>query len=409
MDEDQLYFNFENRFRGDRNDVINSFKVYDGSIAYCQSKFNNLNALDIGCGRGEWIEKLSSSGFNCVGIEINESMVKHCMEYGFNILQGDALDILKSLPENKYSLISIFHVIEHLEKGYIDKIFAECKRLISPGGLFLIETPSIDNIIVSSKTFYLDSSHINKINPDNLLYSLQNSGFNFAKYYYINSGPLFNAHPQNLTRVLNGIAQDLCVIASISNIQNQCKPSEYSLIEETLVQGLSTLAAATEFDQSLRVTEQRILNNELALFKMEQRLMVLEEKYNSLQNIYEFLRSSLPFKALRLLKKLVVKLNNISILVIKKILKQFLNFFPQLNILSLLKFAKKRNLIISIIVYLLRKFGMERQAYMLPITFKKLNKSEDHSSKINSKLMNNYKLSLRANKIYEKIKSRLSK
>ena len=98
MDDDQLYFNFENRFRGNREDVINSFKVYDGSIAYCKNKFNTLNALDIGCGRGEWIEKLSSSGFNCLGIEVNESMVESCMEYGLNILQGDALNILKSLP-----------------------------------------------------------------------------------------------------------------------------------------------------------------------------------------------------------------------------------------------------------------------------------------------------------------------
>ncbi len=409
MDEDQNYFDFENRFRGNRNDVINSFTVYDGSIAYCQSKFNNLYALDIGCGRGEWIEKLTSSGFNCLGIETNEVMVEKCMEYGFNILHGDALDLLKSLPDNKYSLISSFHVIEHLEKDYLDKIFAECKRLIAPGGLFLIETPSIDNIIVSSKTFYLDNSHINKINPDSLIYSLHNLGFNFAKYYYINSGPLSDAHPQNLTRVLNGIAQDICVISSISNIKNESDSSQYSLIEETLVQGLSTFAAATEFDQSLRSTNQRIINNELALFKIEQRLMVLEEQYKRWKDIYETLYNSLPLKAVRFLRKIIVKLNKIIILIIKSILNKFLIFFPKSNLLNLFKFARNNNLIISIIVVCLRKIGMERQAYMLPIRFKKLNKSEIYFSRINANLMNNYKLSLRANNIYEKIKSRLPK
>ncbi len=408
MDEDQFYLNFENRFRGKRDDVINSFKVYDGSIAYCKSKFNNLNALDIGCGRGEWLEKLSSSGFKCLGIEINESMVRKCLEYGLNILQGDALNILKSLPDNHYSLISIFHVIEHLDKNYLDKIFAECKRLLTPGGLFLIETPSIDNIIVSSKTFYLDSSHINKINPDNLVYSLEKSGFIFAKYYYINSGPLYNAHPQNLTRVLNGIAQDLSVIASNTNILNECKPFEVSQIEDTLVQGLSTLEAATEFDQSLRSSDQRIIDNELTLFKIEKRLMVLEAQYKSLKNVYEIFNNSLPLKALRFFKKIIYKYIKLIFLLLKKFLNLFFNRFPKISLLNILKFVKNNNFIISIIVYVLRKLGMKRQAYMLPKTFIKVNKSEGKASKINSILMNNYILSSRSSEIYRKIKSRLS-
>tara|TARA_Y100001968_G_scaffold332496_1_gene390869 strand:- start:6460 stop:7689 length:1230 start_codon:yes stop_codon:yes gene_type:complete len=409
MDDDQLYFNFENRFRGNRQDVINSFKVYDGSIAYCKSKFNTLNALDIGCGRGEWIEKLSFSGFDCLGIESNDSMVESCIENGFNIIHGDALNILKSLSDNKYSLISIFHVIEHLEKDYLDKILSQCNRLLTPGGLFLIETPSIDNIIVSSKTFYLDSSHINKINPDSLIYSLQNLGFNFAKYYYINSGPLFNADPLNLTRVLNGIAQDICIIASNINIQKDCESSEYLRIEETLVQGLSTLAAATDFDKSLRLTDQKILDNELALFKLEKRVMYLEEQNKSLKKIYASLNNSLPLKVLRLLKKIIAKINKFIFLAIKNILSKLIYFFPKLKVLSLLRCSKNNTSIISIMVYVLRKVGMERQAYMLPITFKKLSKYQDRSSKTNSILMNNYKLSLPANKIYKNLKSRLTK
>ena len=51
----------------------------------------------------------------------------------------------------------------------------------------LLKFPTEKKVTPIDKTFYLDSSHINKINPDNLVYSLEKSGFIFAKYYYINS------------------------------------------------------------------------------------------------------------------------------------------------------------------------------------------------------------------------------
>ena len=409
MDLDQLYFNFENRFRGNRDHVINSLNIYDGSIKYCKRELDGLEALDIGCGRGEWLEKLSHSGFNCLGIETNESMVRTCRELGLNILHGDALNSLKSLPDKKFSLISMFHVIEHLENNYIKQIFCECKRLICPGGLLLIETPSIDNLIVSSKTFHLDSTHINKINPDNLIYSLESTGFDFARYYFINSGPLSNAHPQNLTRVLNGVAQDLSVIASNSNVFDKDISIEKSLIEESIDKGLTTLDAATEFDSSLRLTDQRIINNELALFELRKKIMIIEDKYEHINNIYNFFYNSLPVKLLRVLKKIVHKIINLIILNLKYILNFFLIYFPRLNILGFLKFVRKSDIIISIIIALMRRVGMQRQAYMLPLTFKKVNKSESNSCDLNFKLLNNFNTSSRAKDIYKKIKSRRSK
>ena len=192
-------------------------------------------------------------------------------------------------------------------------------------------------------------------------------------------------------------------------LQKECDSREYFLIEDTLVQAPSTLSAATEFDAGLRSIGHKIVENELALFKLEKRLMVLEAQNKSLQNIYASLKNSLPLKILRLLKKIIVKFKKFIFLRFRYILTKLISMFPKLNILSLLKCAKNNNQIISIIVYLLRKVGMERQAYMLPLTFKKLNKFQDSSVKINSKLMNNYKLSLFANKIYENIKSRPSK
>ena len=200
----------------------------------------------------------------------------------------------------------------------------------------------------------------------------------------------------------------MSVIASTINILDECEPFEFSQIEDTLVQGLSTLEAATEFDQSLRSSNQRIIDNELTLFKIEQRLMVLEAQYKSLKNVYEIFNNSLPLKALRFFKKIIYKYIKFIFLLLKKILNLFFSIFPKISLLNILKFVKNNNFIISIIVYVLRTLGMKRQAYMLPKTFIKVNKSEGKASKINSILINNYILSSRSSEIYRKIKSRLS-
>ena len=82
------------------------------------------------------------------------------------------LYLLKQIPKESLSFVSAFHLIEHLTFDYLKELFAECFRVIAPGGFLLLETPSIDNISVSTKLFYTDPTHINPINPDAFVYFL---------------------------------------------------------------------------------------------------------------------------------------------------------------------------------------------------------------------------------------------
>ena len=112
-----------------------------------------------------------------------------------------------------YSLITSFHLIEHIDNKTIMKIIYECRRILKDNGLLILETPSIDNLIISSRQFYLDPTHINPINPDGIKFLLDQCGFAKAKYYFINGGPLQNSNEFSLTRVFNGVAQDLLIFA----------------------------------------------------------------------------------------------------------------------------------------------------------------------------------------------------
>ena len=62
MNKDEFHISFENKFRDTREQIINSFCNYEGSLNYCFKNYANLNVLDIGCGRGEWLQKLKSWG-----------------------------------------------------------------------------------------------------------------------------------------------------------------------------------------------------------------------------------------------------------------------------------------------------------------------------------------------------------
>ena len=53
-------------------------------------------------------------------------------------------------------------------------LIEECNRVLTDNGLLIIETPSIDNLTVSTKSFYLDPTHINLINPDWISFFIEN-------------------------------------------------------------------------------------------------------------------------------------------------------------------------------------------------------------------------------------------
>ena len=158
MNKDEFYISFENKFRGTREQIINSFCNYEGSLNYCFNNFANPKVLDIGCGRGEWLQKLKQSGLDGTGIEINSKMVDYRNDLELEVLEGDAISLMTSFEDQTFAIISIFHIVEHLNFDYLDEFLSECKCLLSTEDLLIIETPSIDSLIVSTNNFYLDNA-----------------------------------------------------------------------------------------------------------------------------------------------------------------------------------------------------------------------------------------------------------
>ncbi len=348
MDSD-FYTEFENNFRGSREQIINLLSNYDGLIDYILNIDNNPSLLDIGSGRGEWIQKCNALGFKSIGLELDPKMVDDCKKLNLNIKEGDALSLLDEFSEDSFSIVSAFHVIEHMNHENIQALLVKSKRVLKPNGLLILETPSIDNLVVSSKSFHIDPTHINPIHPDLLAFMMKRIGFNKQKYYFINGGPLQNSEADSLTRVFNGVAQDLVLIATKSNFLEDSIFNDFSLIKRDMRLGITLLDSATEFDD---YTRNRYAQYEEAIFIMRKRIIDLERKLIDLHRKLKYFISFYDFSAL-IIKKIYKKFKKIICglnLLFKVFLKSFLRYFYKSKLYLFIIKRKYRSQLIFFII-----------------------------------------------------------
>ena len=171
---DDYYLAFENRFRGAREDILYRCKEYLGYLDLSSVK----TALDLGCGRGEWVELLQEHQIKAYGIDLNFVMTQEAKKYGVkNIEAIDAFEFLKKQKDNSIDLITGFHIIEHIKFEKLLVLLNEIKRVLSPNGKVLLETPNPENLLVAAFTFYKDPTHLNPLPSEVVSFMLEYIGF----------------------------------------------------------------------------------------------------------------------------------------------------------------------------------------------------------------------------------------
>ncbi len=156
---DAVYSALEDRFRGSREEIQQRNKHYLPHIKRAVANTGAASIVDIGCGRGEWLELLKEEGLRAIGVDTNLSMVARCRESGLEVIESSALKYLRSLPEGSLSAVTGFHIIEHLPVEQLMAVLDQVVRVLAPGGAVIFETPNPDNVLVGSNYFYLDPTH----------------------------------------------------------------------------------------------------------------------------------------------------------------------------------------------------------------------------------------------------------
>ena len=213
---DSFYVSFEDEFRGTKEDIKNKVKIYLPFVNKISEIKSDIKILDLGCGRGEWLELLKNDGYtNAKGIDLNSVMVSHSKKINLDVEEVDAVAYLKSLDNESLSIVTGFHILEHLPFEVLMSVFKESLRVLKKGGMIIFETPNPRNILVGSSDFYLDPTHINPIHPLTLKFIAKEVGFSNAKSYILDDEKLSDFDTlkfDNINDFIN-IGRDLSVIA----------------------------------------------------------------------------------------------------------------------------------------------------------------------------------------------------
>jgi SAM-dependent methyltransferase len=171
---DELYASFEDQFRGTTEEIKSRLEVY---LPILRKADLDSNFLDVGCGRGEWLELLRDAGMQGYGIDQNRVLVARCREKGLKVMQADAITHLQTLPDASVDFITGFHVVEHISFDDLIRMLDEMLRVLKPAGAVILETPNPGNFMVGSCTFYTDPTHRHPIPSPTLKFLLDSRGF----------------------------------------------------------------------------------------------------------------------------------------------------------------------------------------------------------------------------------------
>ena len=214
-DQNNFYKAFEDQHRGSREVIKARLSVYVPFIKKIQAAHPNATALDLGCGRGEWLELLQDNQLTASGIDLDDGMLSACRSRGLNVQTGDAIAHLKSLPADSLSIVSGFHIAEHLSLDDLQTLIKEALRTLKPAGLLILEAPNTENLVVGTSSFYLDPTHQRPLPSALLSFLVSYLGFARSKVLGVQESiPLREEQgPTSLFAVLSGVSPDFAVIA----------------------------------------------------------------------------------------------------------------------------------------------------------------------------------------------------
>jgi O-antigen chain-terminating methyltransferase len=177
------YVRFEDRHRGTREEIRQRQQAY-------LDLFAGLGpVLDVGCGRGEFLELCREAGIEARGIDVDPAMVARCREAGLAAEQADAIAYLEAERDGGLGGIFCAQVIEHIPPEALVALVRLAHRKLRPGGMLLCETPNPACLTVFSGAFYVDLSHIKPIHPEAARFVLESAGFHDVEIRYVNPVP----------------------------------------------------------------------------------------------------------------------------------------------------------------------------------------------------------------------------
>jgi SAM-dependent methyltransferase len=173
-----IYASFEDHFRGSEE------MVRERQRAYLPLLEGRSAVLDVGCGRGEFLELMREAGLDAEGIDIDPAMVDRCRKKGLDHVHvADAVEYLERKGDRSVGVIFAAQVIEHLSYAELLRLLRGARDTLAGGGLLIVETVN-PHSPQGLKHFWIDPTHRHPLFPETIVALCGLVGYASAYIWY---------------------------------------------------------------------------------------------------------------------------------------------------------------------------------------------------------------------------------
>jgi O-antigen chain-terminating methyltransferase len=145
--------------------------------------------LDVGCGRGDWIKAIRSSGREIVGLETNTAAVLHCTRMGFEVTASDPVTYLRTSPDSSHAVISTLNVLDRYPADYALHLLREVARTLKPEGVLILECNNPASLAPGSEGVWRDPSVIRPWPASTAEFALEYFGLHVLSRWNVKAFP----------------------------------------------------------------------------------------------------------------------------------------------------------------------------------------------------------------------------
>ena len=172
------YVGFEDQFRGAPQEIRLRQQSYLPLFAGAS------DVVDVGCGRGEFLDLLREQGITARGVDLNDEMAAICRARGLDATAGGALEYLLAQPDGSIGGLFAAQVVEHLQPDYLIRLLDAAFHKLRPGSKIVLETINAACWYAFFSSYIRDITHVRPLHPETLQYLLVASGFQRTEIRY---------------------------------------------------------------------------------------------------------------------------------------------------------------------------------------------------------------------------------
>lgn len=196
------WLRFASRFRGSEERIRELQRFY---VPFFEGA---REVLDLGCGRGEFLEVMKEAGIPARGVDLSRESVELCRAKGLSAAQADLLEHLASLADASLGGIFCGQVVEHLEPARLPELVRLASRKLERGAALAIETPNPECLAIFATHFFLDPTHTRPVPSSLLVFYLEEYGFGRIQVHRLSpaleSMPSLAALPEDFRQAFFG-------------------------------------------------------------------------------------------------------------------------------------------------------------------------------------------------------------